>query len=109
MRPHHGARRYLSVVPAFTQTLGGTARTAKIASPRPAVKCASVSTPAQLSSGCAVHRSYSSFGYQSVPRPSGVESRMVHIGMRSGAPRREFVDELAVALVPGGDNLPVSK
>jgi hypothetical protein len=30
---------------------------------------------------------YSSCGYQSVPRPSGVLSRMVHSGMKSGAPR----------------------
>jgi hypothetical protein len=30
---------------------------------------------------------YSSFGYQSVPRPSGVMSRMAQRGSRSGAPR----------------------
>jgi hypothetical protein len=34
--------------------------------------------PVGFRSAPPAHRSYSSFGYQSVPPPSGVESRMVH-------------------------------
>src|SRR5271165_3343602 len=56
----------------------------------PFLRCSPAPLPRRTRSvdpGLQSHASYSSFGYQSAPRPSGVRSSTIHNGAGSGAPR----------------------